>query len=296
VRALADLARRARLVGVLFADNDADEALVPLLAECGFAGAMLDTARKGNGRLLDHRDIPSLMEFILRCREHGLMAGLAGALEAPDVPRLLLLGPDYLGFRGALCAGHHRGGGIDPARIQVLRELIPLDPRTPARAPVEDNADYRLLAARSYAVEPSKDAVLDRIFVHDLVMPVRIGAYEREHEKPQDVRFNVDVTIAKSGHAAEDMRDVFSYDLILDGIRIIVASGHVPLVETLAERIAELLLGHPRVVAVTIRVEKLEVGPGGVGVEIRRERQAEMAKVYHLYPAAAGRTRSNAAE
>jgi dihydroneopterin aldolase len=88
------------------------------------------------------------------------------------------------------------------------------------------------------------------------------------------------------------MRDVFSYDVIMDGIRIIVASGHIPLVETLAERVAASILTHARVVGVAVRVEKLDVGPGGVGVEIKRERQAEMAKVYQLYPAAAGETRS----
>jgi dihydroneopterin aldolase len=80
---------------------------------------------------------------------------------------------------------------------------------------------------------------------------------------------------------------VFSYDVIMDGIRIIVASGHIPLVETLAERVATSMLTHARVVSVTVRVEKLDVGPGGVGVEIKRERQAEMAKVYQLYPVAA---------
>jgi (5-formylfuran-3-yl)methyl phosphate synthase len=42
---------------------------------------------------------------------------------------------------------------------------------------------------------------------------------------------------------------------------------------------------------VTVRVEKLEVGPGAVGVEITRERQAEVANVYQLYPSAAGKTR-----
>jgi hypothetical protein len=38
--------------------------------------------------------------------------------------------------------------------------------------------------------------------------------------------------------------------------------------------------------SVTVRVEKLEIGPGGVGVEITRERPAEVAKVHHLYPVA----------
>jgi hypothetical protein len=35
-------------------------------------------------------------------------------------------------------------------------------------------------------------------------------------------------------------------------------------------------------------VEKLEIGPAGVGVEITRERPADVAKVHQLYPAAAG--------
>jgi (5-formylfuran-3-yl)methyl phosphate synthase len=82
------------------------------------------------------------------------------------------------------------------------------------------------------------------------------------------------------------MRDVFSYDVIIDGIRVLVARGHFPFIEMLAERIAGFVLAHPRASSVTVRVEKLEVGPDGVGVEITRERTADVAKVHHLYPAA----------
>jgi hypothetical protein len=45
------------------------------------------------------------------------------------------------------------------------------------------------------------------------------------------------------------------------------------------------------VVSVTVRVEKLELGPGSVGVEITRQRQSEVADVYQLYPTAAGKAR-----
>ena len=51
VRALAPLAPRTSLIGVMFADQGADEALVALMAESGFAGAMIDTADKSGGRL-----------------------------------------------------------------------------------------------------------------------------------------------------------------------------------------------------------------------------------------------------
>ena len=110
----------------------------------------------------------------------------------------------------------------------------------------------------------------DRIFVHDFVLPVRIGAFDREHDAPQQVRFNVDARIARPARTPERLPEVFSYDLITDGIRAIVAQGHIHLVETLAERIAASALAHPQILSVTVRVEKLEVGPGSVGVEITR--------------------------
>ena len=294
IRALHALARRAKIIGVMFADLTPDPALIRTMADAGFAGAMLDTARKGGRRLLDHMDIPALREFVAACRSHGMLAGLAGSLETPDVPRLLLLQPDVLGFRTALCAGRNRAGPIDAAAVDVVRELIPLDERSAAYERQHAPVDYRLLAARGYAFDPTQDAPTDHVFVHDFVLPVRVGAYASEHEKPQRVRFNVDVKVLRPPHEAEDMRDVFSYDVITDGICMTVALGHVMLAETLAERIAALLLEHPRVVRATVRLEKLDLGPGAVGVTIERERAAEMAKVHQLYPAA--KSDPNAAE
>jgi FolB domain-containing protein len=294
IRALHALARRTKIIGVMFADLAPDPALIRTMADAGFAGAMLDTARKDGRRLLDHLDVAALREFVGTCRSHRMLAGLAGALETPDVPRLLLLQPDVLGFRTALCADQHRTASIDAACVELVRELIPLDERSALyqreRAPV----DYRLLAARGYSFDPTKDAPTDHVFVHDFVLPVRIGAYASEHEKPQRVRFNVDVKVLRPPHEAEDMRDVFSYDVITDGICMIVALGHVILAEALAERIAALLLEHPRVVRATVRLEKLDLGPGAVGVTIERERAAEIAKVHQLYPAA--KNDPNAAE
>ena len=137
--------------------------------------------------------------------------------------------------------------------------------------------DYRLLAARGYSVDPHKDEATDRIFVHDFVLPVRIGTYAREHDKPQNVRFNVDVKVLRAGHAPEDMRDVFSYDVITDSIRMIVAQEHIALVEMLAERIAAVVLTHPRVASVD-----------GAGREARRRsRRASASR-----SCASGRPRS----
>jgi dihydroneopterin aldolase len=292
IRALAPLARLTKIVGVMFADSGADNSLVPLMAECGFAGAMLDTANKGQGRLLDHADVASLGVFVRACRDHALLSGLAGSLEAPDVPRLLLLAPDYLGFRGALCAAHDRKAGLDPAAVNLIRALIPRDARSAKVEPADrGKGDLRLLAAHGYSGESSTDSGdADRVFVHDLVLPVRIGAYVHEHAAAQNVRFSVEAEIARASQPAQDMRDVLSYDIMTDGIRMIATDGHTALVETLAERIAAFVLGFPRVQQVTVKIEKLDIGPGRVGVEIRRQRPAEVAKIYQLYPAARARS------
>lgn len=294
IRALSPLARRMKIVGVMFADHGADLAadlgLIRLMAQSGFAGVLLDTARKDGGRLLDYMDIATLGNYVDICRTQGLMGGLAGSLEAPDVPRLLLLAPDVLGFRGALCRDHDRTARIDPQAVGIIRALIPPDPRaTAARAEPPAKVDYRLLAARGYAGDARKDeAATDRILVRDFVLPVRIGAYKHERDRVQNVRFNVDVGILRAAQAAEDIRDVFSYDVILDAIRMVASHEHIALVETLAERIAALILAQHRVVSVTIRIEKLDVGPGAVGVEIVRKRSAESASVRQLHAPGAG--------
>lgn len=271
--ALAPLAARVKLVAVLFADLEADFGLLPVLAGHGFHGVMVDTARKGGGRLLDHMGVPRIAAFVAEAKAHRLLVGLAGSLEAPDVPRLLPFAPDFLGFRGALCASPGRTGAIDADAVAQIRALIPEE--ASAQSP---GVDYRLLAARGYApggIDPALGT--DRIFVRDFVLPVEIGAYSFEHGHTQKVRFDVSVDVLRVTERPEDMRHVFSYDIVMDGIRAIVARGHVQLSETLAEQVAALVLENPRVARVVVRVEKLELGPGGVGVEIERKRAGRMA-------------------
>lgn len=281
IEALRELARRVKILGVVFADEGFDPDLIALMGGAGFAGVLLHTLRADKRGLLDVIDIPSLANFIDTARAKGLLAGFAGALEPPDIPRLLLLAPDILGC-GGLCTTDSGHPSIDEIRGLISGDLQQL----PHEAEAPTKVDYRLLAARAYPADARKDEGADRVFVHDFVLPVRIGTYAREREKPQDVRFSVDARVLRASHSPEDMRDVFSYDIITDSIRMIVAQDHIPLVEMLAERIAAVVLAHPRVVSATVRVEKLNVGPGSVGVEITRERPAEAAQVHRLFPVA----------
>jgi len=111
------------------------------------------------------------------------------------------------------------------------------------------------------------------VFVHDLVLPAHIGVHGHEHGRTQRVRINLDLSV-QEGPAAigDELANVVCYEHIIDDIRAIVAAGHVRLVETLAERIADMCLADRRVSIARVRVEKLDVMPDAdsVGVEIER--------------------------
>ncbi|MGH6862639.1 MAG: (5-formylfuran-3-yl)methyl phosphate synthase, partial [Phyllobacterium sp.] len=152
--ALKPLAQHGKLIAVLFADyrDSYDRALQEELAAAGFHGAMLDTADKSAGRLLDHMTPDQVGKFVRDGQSHGLVTGVAGSLEAPDIPRLLSYSPDVIGFRGALCAGLDRNARIDGQATAKIRALIPKMQETDAPASV----DYKLLAARGYFPDPAE--------------------------------------------------------------------------------------------------------------------------------------------
>lgn len=130
--ALAPLcARGVRIVIVLFADREPDFGLLPAVRAAGCAGVMLDTAGKRGGRLTAHLDIARLRRFVAQARALGLLSGLAGSLRPSDIPELLPLAPDYLGFRGALCGGD-RTDRLALAAVARVRALIPQPQALPA--------------------------------------------------------------------------------------------------------------------------------------------------------------------
>ncbi len=116
---------------------------------------------------------------------------------------------------------------------------------------------------------------LYHILVRDLLLKCSIGIHEHERLAPQRVRINVDMAVIEhSGAVADDITQVVSYEDIISGIKRLVESGHINLVETLADRIAALCLVDARVVRTRIRVEKLDVyaEAAAVGIEIERRR------------------------
>lgn len=109
------------------------------------------------------------------------------------------------------------------------------------------------------------------VFISNLELLARIGVHGHEHGKPQPVRINVWLT-CKVSPEGDKLDNVVDYEAVADSIRAIVASGHINLAESLAERIAASCLEDKRVERARIRVEKLHALPGteSAGVEIER--------------------------
>lgn len=113
------------------------------------------------------------------------------------------------------------------------------------------------------------------VFIHDLVLDAQIGVHPHERGRAQPIRVNVDLGVIEGPNRTSDRpRDIVCYQELADTIRAIVAEGHVLLVETLAERIAQACLADPRVQSARIRIEKPQAisDAASAGVEIERTR------------------------
>jgi len=114
---------------------------------------------------------------------------------------------------------------------------------------------------------------LDRIFVHDYVLEVEIGVHHNEKGVTQRVRFSVDIDITPNSETLDDdINRTLDYDYVINGIKDIISRGHINLVETLAEDVAQHCIAHPRTQRVEVVIEKLDKDPGAVGVQIVRRK------------------------
>ena len=111
------------------------------------------------------------------------------------------------------------------------------------------------------------------VFINDLVLECLIGVHRHERDGSQRVRINLDLTVLESSTPINDrLSNVLCYEGLILKVRQLSMSGHVNLVETLAENLADLCLREPAVLSVKVRVEKLDVfaDAASVGIEINR--------------------------
>lgn len=113
----------------------------------------------------------------------------------------------------------------------------------------------------------------DRISLRDHIVEVEIGAFQQERGTRQRIQFNVVVEVRPQPQPLDDDVDkILSYDRLTEAIAAELSAERLNLLETLAERVAERILSEPQAMRAFVRIEKLDRGPGKLGVEIVRSR------------------------
>ena len=99
------------------------------------------------------------------------------------------------------------------------------------------------------------------IFVKDLCIDMHIGVYPQEKQQTQPVRINIEAKtdLSSSAWRDEDLSQVTDYDPLVSAIRNIAQQGHIDLVETFADMIAQEVMNLPFTTEAIIKIEKLAI-------------------------------------
>ena len=114
------------------------------------------------------------------------------------------------------------------------------------------------------------------IFVNDLMLNAELGVYAHEKNIQQPLRVNVIAKIKDIPDTSNEKIDnVVCYNQISLIIKEIVNSGHIILLETLAEKILQECFKNNRIETIKIRLEKLDAidDAESAGIEIERSRK-----------------------
>ncbi|MBI5659304.1 MAG: dihydroneopterin aldolase [Nitrosomonadales bacterium] len=116
---------------------------------------------------------------------------------------------------------------------------------------------------------------MDIIFLRELKVDTLIGVYEWEKRAPQTLQIDLEIALPHSRACETDnINDALDYANVAQHIQAVLSEGHFSLLETLAERIAQILLKDFNVPWVKVSVAKLQAlrNCKAVGVSIERER------------------------
>ena len=114
---------------------------------------------------------------------------------------------------------------------------------------------------------------MDVIYLHDLRVDTVIGIWEWERRIRQTVAIDLEMSAdIRKAAATDSVEDTLNYKLVAKRVEQFVAESSFQLVETLAERIAEIVTGEFDVAWVRVRLNKPGAirGARDVGVVIER--------------------------
>jgi dihydroneopterin aldolase len=120
-----------------------------------------------------------------------------------------------------------------------------------------------------------EDTLPDTIFLHDLKVQTVVGIWDWERKIRQTVSIDLEIGAdVRRAAASDDIDATLNYKLLAKRIQQFVQDSQFRLVETLAERIAEIALTEFEIPWIEVRVNKPGAirGARDVGVRIRRSR------------------------
>lgn len=115
---------------------------------------------------------------------------------------------------------------------------------------------------------------LQHLFINGLELDCSIGVHPHERLSPQPVRIDIQLTRPEPLQPIDDdFANVVCYEALIERIKAIALSGHVNLVETLAERISDGICSEvPAITKIKVKVCKLAAFDNvlSVGVELEK--------------------------
>ncbi len=115
---------------------------------------------------------------------------------------------------------------------------------------------------------------MDKVFIQGLEVLCTIGVYDWEKQIRQKLVFDLEMAFDnRPAGQADDIARALDYAAVSQAVTALASQQPAELVETMAERVAALILGQFAVPRVRVRVTKpgAVVTAAGVGVEIVRE-------------------------
>ena len=113
--------------------------------------------------------------------------------------------------------------------------------------------------------------------IRRLTIDMFIGVHEHERHSRQQVAIDVELEMGypADGFSKGIYKNVGCYETLVGKIKNLSTKGHVVLVETFADQIADIALDDRRVITASITVEKLDVFPAcdAVGRTIKKYRK-----------------------
>lgn len=98
--------------------------LPAIAAMAGVDGMLIDTYRKDGRKLTDFLSQTELASITAEARRLGLGVALAGSLTPDDLEVVAAAGPDWVGFRSAVTVNGRTAQGIDPGKVEWIREMM----------------------------------------------------------------------------------------------------------------------------------------------------------------------------